>query len=73
MIQPTSAAVAYTLKVLTYVSSQIPGMIPSLLLTIGVNTFDGLYYTLINYKANNDSGMVIQKNFQWSKYLHSMV
>jgi hypothetical protein len=32
------------------------------LLTIGVNTFDGLYYTLINYKANSDSGQVIQKN-----------
>ncbi|MBK7964826.1 MAG: hypothetical protein IPK10_05765 [Bacteroidetes bacterium] len=32
------------------------------LFTIGVNTFDGLYYTLINYKANNDSGIVIQKN-----------
>ncbi|MFN8153580.1 MAG: hypothetical protein U0Y08_04735 [Bacteroidia bacterium] len=34
------------------------------LITIGVNTFDGLYYTLINYKANNDTGMVIQKNVQ---------
>jgi hypothetical protein len=32
------------------------------LFTIGVNSFDGLYYTLINYKANNDSGVVIQKN-----------
>jgi hypothetical protein len=34
------------------------------LFTIGVNSFDGLYYTLINYKANNDSGIVIQKNIQ---------
>ncbi len=32
------------------------------LFTIGVNSFDGLYYSLINYKANNDSGVVIQKN-----------
>ena len=34
------------------------------LFTIGVNSFDGLYYTLINYKANNDTGIVIQKNIQ---------
>jgi len=34
------------------------------LFTIGVTTYDGLYYTLINYKANNDSGIVIQKNIQ---------
>ncbi len=34
------------------------------LFTIGVNSFDGLYYTLFNYKANNDSGIVIQKNIQ---------
>ncbi len=34
------------------------------LISIGVNTYDGLYYTLINYKANNDSGLVIQKNVQ---------
>ena len=34
------------------------------LFTIGVNSFDGLYYTLINYKANNDSAVVIQKNIQ---------
>ena len=32
------------------------------LLTIGVNSFDGLFYTIINHKANNDSGLVIQKN-----------
>jgi Secretion system C-terminal sorting domain len=32
------------------------------LFTVGVNTFDGLYYTLVNYKANNDSGIVLQKN-----------
>jgi hypothetical protein len=34
------------------------------LISIGVNTWKGLFYTLINYKANNDSGMVIQKNVQ---------
>ncbi|MFN8153927.1 MAG: hypothetical protein U0Y08_06520 [Bacteroidia bacterium] len=34
------------------------------LITIGVNIWDGLYYTIINYRANNDSGMVIQKNVQ---------
>ena len=32
------------------------------LFSIGVNGYQGLYYTLINYKANNDSGIVIQKN-----------
>ncbi len=32
------------------------------LVSIGVNGYKGLFYTLINYKANNDSGMVIQKN-----------
>ncbi|MBK7683068.1 MAG: hypothetical protein KA347_00565 [Bacteroidia bacterium] len=28
----------------------------------------GLYYTLINYKANNDSGIVIQKNVQLNNF-----
>ena len=32
------------------------------LFSIGVTTYDGLYYTLINHKANSDSGLVIQKN-----------
>ena len=34
------------------------------LFSIGVNGYQGLFYTLINYKANNDSGIVIQKNIQ---------
>jgi hypothetical protein len=34
------------------------------LISIGVNGYTGLYYSLINHKANNDSGMVIQKNVQ---------
>ncbi len=34
------------------------------LISIGVTTWHGLFYTLINYKANNDSGIVIQKNVQ---------
>ena len=34
------------------------------LISIGVNTWKGLFYTLINFKANNDSGLVLQKNVQ---------
>ena len=34
------------------------------LFSIGVNTWHGLFFTLINYKANNDSGVVVQKNIQ---------
>ena len=32
------------------------------ILSIGVNGYTGLFYSLINHKANSDSGLVIQKN-----------
>ncbi|MBK7887116.1 MAG: hypothetical protein IPJ86_07400 [Bacteroidetes bacterium] len=39
------------------------------LLTIGVtNDPYGFYSSIINYKANNDSGFVLQKNFQWNNF-----
>jgi hypothetical protein len=39
------------------------------LLTAGVtNDPYGFYYTIINYKANNDSGLVIQKNVQLNNF-----
>jgi hypothetical protein len=40
------------------------------LFSIGVtgSSLFGLYYTLINYKANNDSGVVIQKNVQLNTF-----
>jgi len=40
------------------------------LFTIGVTNdpYYGLYSTTINYKANNDSGLVLQKNFQWNNF-----
>ncbi|MBK9400311.1 MAG: hypothetical protein IPN36_05440 [Bacteroidetes bacterium] len=38
------------------------------LFTIGVTQASvyGFYSSTINYKANNDSGVVLQKNFQWN-------
>ena len=40
------------------------------LFTIGVTSVEhyGLYYSRINYKANNDSGVVIQKNVQLNNF-----
>jgi hypothetical protein len=40
------------------------------LFTIGVTQAEqyGLYYSTINYKANNDSGLVIQKNVQLNNF-----
>ena len=40
------------------------------LFTIGVTSVEryGFYYSVINYKANNDSGIVIQKNVQLNNY-----
>ena len=40
------------------------------LFTIGVTPASvfGLYSSVINYKANNDSGVVLQKNFQWNNF-----
>jgi len=39
------------------------------LFTIGVtNDPYGFYSNTINYKANNDSGLVLQKNFQWNNF-----
>ncbi|MBK7965067.1 MAG: hypothetical protein IPK10_07110 [Bacteroidetes bacterium] len=40
------------------------------LFSIGVtgSSLFGLYFTLINYKANNDSGLVIQKNVQLNSF-----
>ena len=40
------------------------------LFTIGVTSVEhyGFYYTIINYKANNDSGLVIQKNVQLNNF-----
>ncbi len=39
------------------------------LFTTGVtNDPYGFYSTTINYKANNDSGVVVQKNFQWNNF-----
>jgi len=39
------------------------------LFTIGVTDDPyGFYSTTINYKANNDSGIVLQKNFQWNNF-----
>ncbi|MBL0095222.1 MAG: hypothetical protein IPP46_01105 [Bacteroidetes bacterium] len=40
------------------------------LFTIGVAVGEqlGLYYSTINYKINNDSGIVLQKNIQLSNY-----
>ena len=40
------------------------------LFTIGVTAASvyGFYSSIINYKANNDSGVVLQKNFQWNNF-----
>ncbi|MBK7965930.1 MAG: hypothetical protein IPK10_12040 [Bacteroidetes bacterium] len=40
------------------------------LFTIGVTPASvyGFYSSIINYKANNDSGVVLQKNFQWNNF-----
>ncbi len=40
------------------------------LFTIGVTqaAVYGFYSSIINYKANNDSGVVLQKNFQWNNF-----
>ena len=39
------------------------------LFTTGVtNDPYGFYSSTINYKANNDSGIVLQKNFQWNNF-----
>jgi hypothetical protein len=41
-----------------------------ILFTIGVTSAErnGFYSNIINYKANNDSGVVLQKNFQWNNF-----
>ncbi|MBK9399386.1 MAG: hypothetical protein IPN36_00590 [Bacteroidetes bacterium] len=38
--------------------------------TIGVTSAEryGFYSTTINFKANNDSGVVLQKNLQWNNF-----
>ncbi|MBK7965935.1 MAG: hypothetical protein IPK10_12065 [Bacteroidetes bacterium] len=40
------------------------------LFTIGVTPASvyGFYSSIINYKANNDSGTVLQKNYQWNNF-----
>ncbi|MBK9400309.1 MAG: T9SS type A sorting domain-containing protein [Bacteroidetes bacterium] len=40
------------------------------LFTIGVTSAEryGFYSTTINFKANNDSGVVLQKNLQWNNF-----
>jgi hypothetical protein len=40
------------------------------LFTIGVTPASvyGFYSSIINYKANNDTGVVIQKNYQWNNF-----
>ncbi len=41
-----------------------------ILFTIGVTSAErnGFYSHTINYKTNNDSGVVLQKNFQWNTF-----
>ncbi|MBL0095961.1 MAG: hypothetical protein IPP46_05300 [Bacteroidetes bacterium] len=45
-----------------------------ILFTIGVTSAErnGFYSHTINYKTNNDSGVVLQKNFQWNTFLPLM-
>jgi hypothetical protein len=38
------------------------------LFTLGVTSQYGFYSNTINFKANNDSGMVLQKNFLWNNF-----